>query len=81
MADLFGVDASAEAQAMPLDPKLEGFRNAASSLLPSDLRIEGYALQRRPATRRPPLEPNGPAARREGIPLGRVGLNATLASS
>jgi len=45
------------------------------------LRIEGYALQRRPATRRPPLEPNGPAARREGIPLGRVGLNATLASS
>ena len=28
---------------MPLDPKLEGFRNAASSLLPSDLRIEGYA--------------------------------------
>src|SRR5213592_3848715 len=29
VADLFGVDASAEAQAMPLDPKLEGFRNAA----------------------------------------------------
>jgi hypothetical protein len=40
--DLFGVDASADLVNMPLDPKLEGFRNAASSLLPSDLRIEGY---------------------------------------
>jgi hypothetical protein len=43
VTDLFGVDASADAITMPLDPKLEGFRNAASSLLPSDLRIEGYA--------------------------------------
>jgi hypothetical protein len=41
--DLFGVDASAEAAALPLDSKLEGFRNAGSALLPSDLRIEGYA--------------------------------------
>lgn len=43
VADLFAIDASADALAMPLDPKLEGFRNAASSLLPSDVRIEGYA--------------------------------------
>jgi hypothetical protein len=43
VADLFGVDVSADAIGMPLDPKLEGFRNAASSLLPSDIRIEGYA--------------------------------------
>jgi hypothetical protein len=41
--DLFGVDAAAPAAALPLDPKLEGFRNAGSSLLPSDLRIEVYA--------------------------------------
>lgn len=43
VADVFGVDVSAEAATLPLDPKLEGFRNAASALLPSDLRIEGYA--------------------------------------
>ncbi len=41
--DLFAVDVSAEVATLPLDPKHEGFRNAASSLLPSDLRIEGYA--------------------------------------
>jgi hypothetical protein len=41
--DLFGVDAGADVLTMPLDPKVEGFRNAASALLPSDLRIEGYA--------------------------------------
>jgi hypothetical protein len=28
---------------MPLDPKVDGFRNAGSALLPSDIRIEGYA--------------------------------------
>jgi hypothetical protein len=43
VTDLLGVDASTDLRDMPLDPKLEGFRNAASSLLPSDLRIEGYA--------------------------------------
>ena len=43
VADLFAVDAAPDLLTMPLDPKLEGFRNAASSLLPSDLRIEGYA--------------------------------------
>jgi hypothetical protein len=43
VADLFAVDASADMVDMPLDPELEGFRNAAASLLPSDLRIEGYA--------------------------------------
>src|SRR5690242_1074048 len=42
VADLFGVDSSADLLNMPLDPKLEGFRNAAAALLPSDLRIEGY---------------------------------------
>src|SRR5438045_7030127 len=41
--DLFGVDVSADIVNMPLDSKLEGFRNAAAALLPSDLRIEGYA--------------------------------------
>jgi hypothetical protein len=41
--DLLGVDASAQAAALPLDPKLEGFRNAGAALLPSDLRIEVYA--------------------------------------
>jgi hypothetical protein len=50
ITDLFGVDASAEALTMPLDPKLEGFRNAASSLLPSDIRIEGYASLARTIT-------------------------------
>jgi hypothetical protein len=43
VADLFAVDASSVVSAMPIDPKLEGFRNAGSVLLPSDLRIEGYA--------------------------------------
>ena len=47
VVDLFGVDATAEAISLPLDPKLEGFRNAASSLLPSDIRIEGYAAMAR----------------------------------
>jgi hypothetical protein len=50
--DLFGVDASAETLTLPLDPKLEGFRNAASSLLPSDIRIEGYAGMARAITGR-----------------------------
>jgi hypothetical protein len=39
VADLFGVDASAEVVALPLDAEHEGFRNAASALLPSDVRI------------------------------------------
>jgi len=43
ITDLFGVDAASIASQMPIDPKLEGFRNAGSVLLPSDLRIEGYA--------------------------------------
>jgi hypothetical protein len=43
LLDVFGVDASADAAALPLDPKIEGFRNAAVALLPSDLRVEGYA--------------------------------------
>ena len=43
VADLFGVDASADVVSLPLDPEHEGFRNAASALLPSDVRIEGYA--------------------------------------
>ena len=43
VADVLGVDATTEAGALPLDSKLEGFRNAATALLPSDLRIEGYA--------------------------------------
>ena len=43
VADLFGVDASAEVVSLPLDAEHEGFRNAASALLPSDVRIEGYA--------------------------------------
>jgi hypothetical protein len=41
--DVFGVDVSNEIANLPLDPKVEGFRNAAVALLPSDLRIEGYA--------------------------------------
>jgi hypothetical protein len=43
VSDVFGVDVSNEIATMPLDPKIEGFRNAAAALLPSDLRIEGYA--------------------------------------
>jgi hypothetical protein len=43
LLDVFGVDASADAASLPLDPKIEGFRNAAVALLPSDLRVEGYA--------------------------------------
>jgi hypothetical protein len=43
LLDVLGVDASAETAALPLDPKHEGFRNAAVALLPSDLRVEGYA--------------------------------------
>ena len=43
VADLFGVDASADVLALPLDPEHEGFRNAAAALLPSDVRVEGYA--------------------------------------
>jgi hypothetical protein len=43
VTDLFGVDASAEVVSLPLDPEREGFRNAATALLPSDVRIEGYA--------------------------------------
>jgi hypothetical protein len=51
IADLFGVDVSAETLTMPLDPKVDGFRNAASALLPSDLRIEGYATLARSVAR------------------------------
>ncbi len=43
VTDLFGVDASADVVSLPLDPEREGFRNAATALLPSDVRIEGYA--------------------------------------
>jgi hypothetical protein len=50
MVDLFGVDATEATESMPLDPKLEGFRNAAAALLPSDLRIEGYASVARVVT-------------------------------
>jgi hypothetical protein len=42
-SDVFGVDVSTEIATLPLDPKVEGFRNAAVALLPSDLRIEGYS--------------------------------------
>ena len=41
--DVFGVDVSDPIATMPLDPKVEGFRNAAVALLPSDLRVEGYS--------------------------------------
>ena len=43
VSDVFGIDLSPELEGLPLDPKIEGFRNAASALLPSDVRIEGYA--------------------------------------
>jgi hypothetical protein len=43
IADLFAIDVTADTVSMPIDPKVEGFRNAASALQPSDVRIEGYA--------------------------------------
>jgi hypothetical protein len=42
-SDLFGVDVTTDTLSLPLDPKVDGFRNAASALLPSDVRIEGYS--------------------------------------
>src|SRR2546421_211780 len=43
ITDLFAIDATPDTASLPLDPKVDGFRNAASALLPSDVRVEGYA--------------------------------------